>query len=388
MHNQLNKTGELPALAFLNKLLNQALQASALTIEDKQRLQDRGQTALGEFYKLAQKQFKPTDKSECNFRNDGVFVGEARLTGKIDVLRDTTLDYGGNFSITTLRPGSPEIQASTNGVASTNQPVTWSAGGYVGATHTFNRLEVGMRGALERTQTANATFSNGTIQELSRNDYTTVGGKPRIAYEISPGFKPFIEGSFDRREYDHTYDVNGFMRSSYGYSAKGGASFEIVREVKGEISGGYVMRNYDDPRLPNLRGPLIDASIVWTASPLTTITLRANTTANETTLANASGAMVRTVTAQVKHELLRNLTLTGTAAYQVTSYQGNNLASASQYTTVGINERLLTAGIKAEYAITRGIYVKASYAYEYLKSTVPNSGYTANVFLLGVKLQR
>jgi hypothetical protein len=314
--------------------------------------------------------------------------GLGKVDGKVDVLRDTTIDYGGAFSITTLRPGSPEIQSGSSNVISTNQPITWTAGGYLGGTQKFNRLEVSMRGTLDRAQTGDANFSDGSIQKLSLNDYTTIGIRPRISYEITPGVKPFVEATVDRRVYDNVYDVNGFKRSSTGYTARAGASFEVVREVTGEVSAGYVERNYDDSRLNPLRGPLVDASVIWTASPLTTVTLRASTTANETTIANASGAISRRISGEISHALLRNVTLTGMAAYQVTSYQGTNLQTSSSTTTSGINERLFVANVKAEYALTRSVSIKASYSYEKLKTTVPGSDYTANVFLLGLRLQR
>lgn len=314
--------------------------------------------------------------------------GLGKVDGKIDVTRDTTLDYGGAFNITTLRPGSPEIQPGSSNIKSTNQPVTWSAGGYVGGTHKFNRLEVSLRGTLDRAQTGDATFSDGSVQRLSYNDYTTLGARPRLSYEITPGLKPFVEATVDRRIYDKMFDVHGFRRNSTGLAARAGVSFEATRTVTGEVSGGYVQRDYEDPRLIKLRGPTVDASVIWTASPLTTVTLRGSTAANETTLPNASGAIARKGTIEVSHALFRNVTLTGAASYQVNSYQGTNLQSSSTSTSTGINERLLTATVKAEYALTRSVSVKASYGFERLKTTVPGADYTANVFLLGLRLQR
>ena len=314
--------------------------------------------------------------------------GAGKIDGKIDVLRDTTIDVGANFAIGTIRPGSPEIQPGSSGITSTNQPVAWSTGGYVGGTHKFNRLEVSLRGTLDRAQTGDAQFSDGSTQRLSLNNYTTLGVKPRVSFELTPGLKPFAEATVDRRVYDNQTDVNGFKRSSNGYAARAGASFELSRVVTGEASGGYVQRDYDDPRLVKLRGPTVDASLIWTASPLTTVTLRGGTTVNETTIANASGAISRKITGEISHALLRNVTLTGTASYQVTSYQGQNLNTSSAYSSTGINERLMTGTIKAEYALTRTVVVKASYGFEKLKTTVAGSDYTANIFLLGLRLQR
>lgn len=48
----------------------------------------------------------------------------------------------------------------------------------------------------------------------------------------------------------------------------------------------------------------------------------------------------------------------------------------------------MNATVKAEYSLTRTVVVKASYTYERLKTTVPGSDYTSNIFLLGLRLQR
>ncbi|MBX3524744.1 MAG: outer membrane beta-barrel protein [Rhodoblastus sp.] len=312
----------------------------------------------------------------------------AKIDGRIDVTRDTSFDYGGAANVTTIRSGSPEIQPGSTNITSTNQPISWNTSGYVGGTHRFNRLELSLRGTIERAQTGDATFSDGSIQQLHLNDYTTVGVRPRVSYEVSPLFKPFVEATIDQRAYDHVSDVNGFQRNSHGYALRGGASFEIDGKLKGEVSGGYVEREYKDPRLVRLRGPTFDAALIYTATPLTTVTLRGSTTTNETTVPNASGAITRKAQVEIAHDLLRNLKITGQASYQVTSYQGENIASSFTGSSTGLNERTINAGIKAEYSLTRTVVVKASYAYERLKTTVTGADYTANIFLLGLRLQR
>ena len=312
----------------------------------------------------------------------------AKIDGRIDVTRDTSFDYGGAANVTTIRSGSPEIQPGATNITSTNQPISWNTSGYVGGTHRFNRLELSLRGTIERAETGDATFSDGSKQQLHLNDYTTVGVRPRVSYEVSPLFKPFVEATIDQRTYDSATDVNGFQRNSHGYALRGGASFEIDGKLKGEVSGGYVEREYKDPRLVRLRGPTFDAALIYTATPLTTVTLRGSTTTNETTVPNASGAITRKAQVEIAHDLLRNLKITGQVSYQVTSYQGENIASSFTGSSTGLNERTITAGVKAEYSLTRTVVVKASYAYERLKTTVTGADYTANIFLLGLRLQR
>ncbi len=311
--------------------------------------------------------------------------GAGAIAGRIDVTRDTSIDLGGAFSLDTLRPGSPEL-IGLGTTASTNRPLVTTFGGYVGGTQRFNRLQVSLRGSVDRSMYGDANFTDGTKQYLSENNFTTVGVTPRISYELSPSIQPFVEATVDKRLYDQTYDVNNYRRSSRGVLVRGGVGFDLSRDIlRGEVSGGYVQRNYDDQRLAPLRGPVLDAALIWTATPLTTVTLRGTTNVAETTIAGVSGALTRTISGEISHALLRNLTITGRAAFQLNDYKGVDFTTSPSGT---INERFLTAGVRAEYNLTRTMVVKASYNYERLKSTVNGSDYTANVFLLGLRLQR
>ena len=63
-------------------------------------------------------------------------------------------------------------------------------------------------------------------------------------------------------------------------------------------------------------------------------------------------------------------------------------SSSGAKRTPRATSRVINAGVKAEYSLTRTVVVKASYAFERLKTTVPGADYTANIFLLGLRLQR
>ncbi len=47
----------------------------------------------------------------------------------------------------------------------------------------------------------------------------------------------------------------------------------------------------------------------------------------------------------------------------------------------------MTASLRMDYRITRALALRASYAHERLKSTSPNSDYTADVVLIGARYQ-
>ena len=83
----------------------------------------------------------------------------------------------------------------------------------------------------------------------------------------------------------------------------------------------------------NLRGPTVDGSLVYAITPITTITLRANTTLSETTLAGAAGAISRLVSLEVAHVFQRHFTLSATVSYQPNEYQGVSVQETfRQYT--------------------------------------------------------
>jgi hypothetical protein len=303
--------------------------------------------------------------------------GAGTLIGRIDVTRDTQIDLGARYTLATQRPGSPELPFGTGGTTVTNQPLIFSSGATLGATQRFNRLELSLKGTFDRTVNQNATQSDGTIINLAANNFNAYGVTGRAAYEISPKLKPFVETTVDTRRYDQLLDQNGFERSSNGVSARGGATYQITSLISGEASAGYGQRKYEDPRLSNLNGPLVDASLIYTPTPLTKITLRGTTSFDETSVSNASGAVVRRLTLEVSHALLRNVTLTALGTFQDTQYRG-----------VTLEEKYFNGTLRAEYNLTRTVAVRASYTFEKLKSTSVGSDYTANVFLLGLRFQR
>ena len=100
--------------------------------------------------------------------------------------------------------------------------------------------------------------------------------------------------------------------------------FEFSRLLTGEIAIGYAARDYVDPRLNRLEGLLTSASLVWTATPLTTAKFYSDTTIAETTLPGTSGVLMHTYTVEVDHDFRRWLTAIGKFTYGTLDYQGDD----------------------------------------------------------------
>jgi hypothetical protein len=296
-----------------------------------------------------------------------------RLGFRLDVTRNTQIDLGARFQVDTQRSNSPDLLLTS---VSSTRPIVFSEGATVGLTHRFNRLSVGLTGDVDRTDFEDVRQGNGTVIDQSDRNYTQLRGRLRLAYEMSPSLVPFAEAIIDTRAYDRRIDNDGFRRSSDGTGGRVGARFELTRLVTGEISAGAIERRYEDPRLRSLTSPIADVALAWSVSPLTTVRATAQALVEETTVPNATGIAITRGTLEVAHDLRRNLTVTAGVS-----------ASEADYRGVSIRETGFGATLRADYRMTRQIGVRASYNYERLDSSAPGGDYTANVFLLGLRLQ-
>ncbi len=297
---------------------------------------------------------------------------EGRVTYRHDFTRATQGTLEARLRVDTERPGSPDLNAAVRG-----RPIIASYGAEAGATHAFNRLSLGLKGAIDRVDYEDARLSNGATLEQGDRNYTQYGLKLRGAYEASPALQPFVEASLDARERDEALDRFGYRRSSTGLGLRAGTKIELTRTLTGEVSAGYQLRRYDDARLPDVKGAVADAALIWSVTPLTTARLSVATTLDETTILGSSGAVTNRAGVEVTHDLRRNLTLIGGLSFARTDYRG-----------AALTEDSTAASVKLDYKIGRSFVVRATYAHERLNSSAPGSDYIANVYLLGLRLQR
>ena len=250
-----------------------------------------------------------------------------------------------------------------------------SYGTTIGVTETFNRLQVSLRGLIDRSEFESATLSNGAILNQSDRNLNQYGLRLRASYEISPVISPFVDVLADTRVYDLRTDSNGIRRNSDGITVTGGARVALTRFINGEVSAGLQHRTYVDPGLKDLTAPIINAALIWTASPLTTVRLNAATGIIETAVPGSSGVLTKAVTLEVQHDLLRNLSITLGGGYL-----------ASDYDRVNITERGFSATARLDYRFNRWLSLRGSYIYQQIDSSSAGSSFSANTWLLGLRV--
>jgi hypothetical protein len=297
---------------------------------------------------------------------------DARADGRIDVTKDTRIDVQGRYLLATDYPGSPNIAADY-----ARLPIYTDVGATLGVAQRFNRLDISLKGTVDRIDWQDSPLTNGVHQSNADRNYDQYAGILRGSYEVLPGVKPFAEVNADTRVHDLKVDRTGADRDSDGVAVKVGTAFEFTRKLTGEISVGYLNRFYVDPNLPNIHAPLLDASLIWAASALTTIKYASTTTVTESVLTGVSGVLQHNNGIEVSHALRRWLIVTAKFGYGIDDYIGS-LRQDHRY----------AAALALSYKLNRDFWLKAELREEWLSSNIPNSNYAATVALVGLRLQR
>ena len=303
-------------------------------------------------------------------------MAEAKTYLRFDASRDTAINLEGRYLLSTDYPGSPNVPADV-----VKLPMFTTYGTSLGLTQRFNHFEVLAKAGYDRTDYQDSDLSDGTKSSNHDRDLNQFSGQLRGSYEVFPGVKPFVEILADTRLHDIQLDRNGFQRDSKALTPKIGTTFELTRKLTGEVSAGYLERNYTDPNLLPIRAVVYDASLKWELSGLTTATLTASSRGDESVVAGWSGALRRDVGIQVDHALRRWLIWTVKAGYGVDDYI-NNASS------VGRADTRVSLGSAITYKLNRDFWLKGEYRYDQLRSSAAGSDYSANAFLVGLKLQR
>ena len=296
----------------------------------------------------------------------------SRVDGRIDVTRDTAINLQLRGIINTDNPGSPNTQF---GVA--QLPINFDVGQTVGITQQFNRLSVSFKGTFDRTTYNPSLLTDGEYSTNADRNFDQYGGIGRIAYELDPGLRPFVQVEGDQRVHDEPFDRNNLQRELVGIAGKVGAAVNMFGSLTGEMAIGYVDRVYKDPTLPNVAGVIGDGAVLWQPSALTSAKLSATSQIYETTFNGASGQFSRDLTLEVDHAFRYWLIGILKGGYGNDVYPGSGLQDNRWFASIG-----------AVYKLTREWQLNATVRQDWQIATQPTFTYNATSVLLGVRAQR
>ncbi len=296
----------------------------------------------------------------------------AKVDARLDATRDTQILLELRDSIATDNPGSPNIQA---GLA--KLPIDNTVGGTLGVVEQFGRFGVTLKGTFDRSTYQESELTDGTSASNDYRNFDQYAGILRVAYEIDPGFKPYVEVGADTRLHDTPLDIFGEDRNSTGASGKIGADVDLFGSLVGEIAVGYLERDYQDPTLPNVGGVTLDGALIWRATALTTAKFTASSEVNESILQDVSGAFSRDVALEVDHALRTWLIANAQIGYGRDEYAGLGRDDNRYFTAAGLT-----------YKMNREMQIKGELREDWLTSNVAGAAYRATSLLMTLRLQR
>jgi len=310
-----------------------------------------------------------------NLSGQGEEEPSARLGATLDL--DLSHDWAGQ-----LRAGYDyfkEDSTDPNAIAGASaQAAVHRLSGSAGLTKDFGLLRGTTTLEIARTLYGDAKLTNGTI--VSGDDRDNLSGKisGRIGYELSPLLIPFLEASVERTKFDLSSDFNGYERSATTYALRVGTEFPLGEKISGEISGGYVWRKLDDPRLADIGGLAVDGRLAWSPLRGTVVNASLGTIVESSTTPGESGSIAYRLSLGIEHELRNAVVarLSGTALYR--DYPS---------TSLNVDQTTLGAGAGISWAVNRYVSLEADASYERTTQRGGADSDTARIGI-GLKLRR
>jgi hypothetical protein len=271
--------------------------------------------------------------------------------GRLDVQRNFRLNGGFDRSRLT------EPRTSSSSPTGSVEPIQYDmSAAYASATREFNRLRLSGRYDWREFDYKDGEDVNGRAVRQGDRDRQVSIVTGRADYALSPDTAVFVQVAANDRDYrlknPSAALYPGFVnRDSQGYEALVGANFELTAVARGEVGVGYISQEFDAPGLNKIDGFGARAQVEWFPTELTTLTFTGSRTVEDAGIIGSSGYLSSNIGAQVDHELLRNVILSGQVGYGKDEYSGIDRA-----------DKRYNASVSATYLLNRHAGVTLGYS--------------------------
>jgi hypothetical protein len=246
----------------------------------------------------------------------------------------------------------------------------WRYGGGAAFTQAFNRLNFRLTGRARRDDYQDTNGLSNDDRDVNEYDLLF-----RTGFLVSPRFNAFIEGRYnieDRTDEDPTEP----SRDSDGWEARVGTEVDITALLFGEAFVGYRKQYFDDDAFDSEDGVSFGVDLTWNPTTLTTLGLSGGADFEPTVQAGASSDFETRIALSVDHELLRNVLIGATAAYERDDFTGIDR----------LDESYIIGG-RTTYLINRYLSLEGGYTFEDRTSDDPTEEFTDHLFTIGVTAQ-
>jgi hypothetical protein len=302
--------------------------------------------------------------------NPGLDQTNASLKGNAwyDISHDTTLLT--NFQIAHLNLAV----GSLNSPAGAVQPTPYDFfSGDVSLRKEFNRLVTSVGFRTDSYDYGSTRAADGTLidqSSLSGQVYSLHG---RADYAVSSMFGVFVAAEGNDR---NVKGLPGQPLDSQGYRALSGVTFGLTNLITGEIGAGYVQQQFVDRTIGTVAGPSYRAKLTWRPTRLLDVNFKAEQLVTETSQTSSAGVLANAVQLGADYELLRNVVLSATGAYETDRFFG-----------MVRKDHVVTSDERVKYMLSRYGSIAIYHTYTNRNSDVPIFSYDKHQVGINVTAQ-
>jgi hypothetical protein len=238
-------------------------------------------------------------------------------------------------------------------------------------------------------EVSNYSFDNGAALGVpylqSYRDRVVVSPSLEASYELATRRRIVLVLRDTQSDFSHS--VAAIPRQNFNdVSVLAGLAYDADGNISFKLLAGYEERNFSNAAYRTIQAPIVEGSVVWTPTGLTTITGTAARYIEDSAAEATVGFTETALKLAVDHELYRNIILTARGGVYIDDYASG-----------GGNQNYYTAGFGAKWLINRNMSLSGDYTFAARQSGnnpsevfLPNqeifgSNYTDNVFMLRLK---
>jgi hypothetical protein len=269
--------------------------------------------------------------------------------GRYDVNADTNVEFRLNRVQEHLETSSIDVQQ-----AGVNEPVPYAYNEVqVQGQTRLNRFGVLVLGNYRDYSFENVDLGPALAPgqprpgDVSRFDFRSLLGAVGLTYQVGPGRFVNLIGRYQDIQYD---DSAQSSRDSKTWEVLGGFTYDFDGLYAVRIAVGYRQRDFAGAGIKNLSGPAFEGEVTYQPTLLTTLTLGARRSIEESIRNNAVSYTRTQGQLRVDHEYLRNVILGAELGLDRREYDNPNEQATDGY---GI--------LSARWLINRNLSVVGSY---------------------------
>ncbi|WP_070404738.1 outer membrane beta-barrel protein [Kozakia baliensis] len=354
---------------------------------------DRLQGGHGSPFLNNQAQLETSNSSPLTSVDAGMSVDDIRYTSR--TLQDRTNwtaylrghhDFGRNRAALSFTHENSTQMPTDLGALALDRPIPYSVNTLILSDTLSTR---GRFSFIPLAQAVNYNFTdlggdNPYLNQSYRNRVVVDEGVT-TRYEFAKGSMALLMLRGTEIKYLENQQQGEPIRDSTGFSIAGGYDFGLTGPIRFRVMGGYQVRYFSSSSLRSIQEPLIQATLVWVPTRLTTVKINVNHGIDDSAFENIVGFTYTTAGISVRHVLARNIILNGSLEYQMAQFGGTpSFLQNTVLQQVGSRQKNLNFNVGAQWLLDRHVSLDLEYMFSNQR-TIDSSTYGINTISLSAR---